>query len=124
MASPSTCPTPPTTGPRRRTAPLDTPDVRLMADATPHIVWMASPEGATTYFNEHGTAYTGCPRETTYGWNWVALVHPDDTQPTQAAWDTAVRTESEFLLDYRIRRFDGEFRWHEVRTRPARDPDG
>ncbi len=95
-----------------------------MADATPHIVWMASPDGSTTYFNERGTAYTGCPRETNYGWNWVTLVHPDDIEGARAAWETAVRTEADFVLDYRIRRFDGEFRWHAVCARPARDADG
>jgi diguanylate cyclase (GGDEF)-like protein/PAS domain S-box-containing protein len=95
-----------------------------MADATPHIVWMASPEGATTYFNEQGTEYTGRSRETNYGWNWVTLVHPDDAGRAREEWEAAVRTETEFALDYRIRRFDGEFRWHAVRARPARGPDG
>ena len=104
---------------------LETPVTPLMLmDAIPHIVWMASPDGATTYFNQQGTKYTGCSRETNYDWNWVTLVHPDDAEPARGRWETAARTETEFALDYRIRRFDGAFRWHAVRARPVRLPDG
>ncbi len=106
------------------TPPLVTLEARLMAEAIPHIVWMASPDGATTYFNEQGTAYTGCSRETNFDWNWVTLVHPDDAQRARQGWETAVRTETEFALDYRIRRFDGAFRWHAFRARPVRHTDG
>ena len=108
------------TGTRR----LKTLAARLMAEAIPHIVWIASPDGATTYFNEQGTEYTGCSRETNYDWNWVTLVHPDDAERAREGWETAVRTETEFALDYRIRRFDGAFRWHAFRARPVRHPDG
>ncbi|MGZ4724530.1 MAG: PAS domain S-box protein [Ilumatobacteraceae bacterium] len=99
-------------------------EARLMAEAIPHIVWVASPDGATTYFNAQGTEYTGCSRETNYDWNWVTLVHPDDAERAREGWEAAVRTETEFALDYRIRRFDGVFRWHEFRARPVRDPEG
>ncbi|MCU1394290.1 MAG: hypothetical protein JWM34_2718 [Ilumatobacteraceae bacterium] len=101
--------------------PLET---RLMADAIPHIVFMAAPDGATTYFNEQGTEFTGCSRETNYDWNWVTLVHPDDVERARQGWQVAVRTETEFALDYRIRRFDGAFRWHAFRARPVRDSNG
>lgn len=54
------------------------PDVTLIADAIPHIVFTAPADGATTYFNKQGTEYTGLPAETNYGWNWLSLVHPID----------------------------------------------
>lgn len=115
----------PATGIRDMDTPgLMTLEARLMAEAIPHIVWMASPDGATTYFNEQGTDYTGCSRETNYNWNWVTLVHPGDTERAREAWQAAVQTETEFALDYRIRRFDGAFRWHSFRARPVRRPDG
>ncbi len=99
-------------------------DQASIAEAIPHIVWTASPDGSTTYFNRQGTDYTGCPPETNYGYNWVTLVHPDDAERARAAWTDAVRAETEFALDYRIRRFDGEYRWHSFRARPLRDTRG
>src|SRR3989337_795463 len=52
----------------------------MIAESIPPIVWTASPDGATTYFNQQGTDYTGCPREDNYEWNWVTLVHPEDVE--------------------------------------------
>jgi PAS domain S-box-containing protein len=120
-----TAPEPPTTDARETgSRRLNTLEARLMAEAIPHIAWMASPDGATTYFNEQGIEYTGCSRETNFDWNWVTFVHPGDAERARAGWGSAVRTETEFALDYRIRRVDGAFRWHAFRARPVRHADG
>jgi PAS domain S-box-containing protein len=97
---------------------------RQYAETIPHIVWTASPDGATTYFNQRGTDYTGCPRETNYEWNWVTLVHPEDAERAAQAWQHATTTGTDFLMEYRIRRCDGVFRWHTCRAVPVRDAAG
>ena len=104
--------------------PLSDPDFHLVAEAIPHIVWMASPDGATTYFNQQGCKYTGCPPEANYGWDWVAFLHTDDVEPARLAWEHATQTEELFAIEFRIRRFDGAFRWHCVRALPLRDDRG
>jgi PAS domain S-box-containing protein len=96
----------------------------VIAESIPHIVWMASADGATTYFNRRGTEYTGCSADTNYDWNWVTLVHPDDAERARDAWERATRTETDYALDYRIRRFDGTYRWHAFRALPLRNADG
>ena len=93
----------------------------MIAESIPHIVWTASPDGATTYFNRQGTDYTGWPRETNYEWNWVTLVHPEDVERAAQAWQHATMTGTDYLMEYRIRRFDGVFRWHTFRAIPLRD---
>jgi PAS domain S-box-containing protein len=103
---------------------LDRQYAELIAESIPHIVWTASPDGATTYFNRQGTDYTGCPRETNYEWNWVTLVHPEDTERAAQAWQHATMTGTDYVLEYRIRRFDGVFRWHSFRAIPHRDAAG
>jgi PAS domain S-box-containing protein len=105
-------------------AVLDRQYAEMIAESIPHIVWTASPDGATTYFNRQGTDYTGCRRETNYAWNWVTLVHPEDAERAAQVWQHATATGTEFLLDYRIRRFDGVFRWHSFRAIPRRDAAG
>jgi PAS domain S-box-containing protein len=100
------------------------PDAELIAESVPHIVFTASPDGATTYFNRQGTEYTGLPAETNYGWNWFTLVHPADVQRAGNAWQHAIATGTEFDCDYRIRRHDGTFRWHAARAVPLRNEDG
>ena len=100
---------------------LDREYAQVIAESIPHIVWTASPDGATTYFNQQGTDFTGCPRETNYEWNWVTLVHPEDVERAVQAWQLATMTGVDFLLEYRIRRFDGVFRWHACRAVPLRN---
>ena len=111
-------------GVRYDEAVLDWRYAQVIAESIPHIVWTASPDGATTYFNRQGTDYTGCPRETNYGFNWVTLVHPEDAKKAALAWQHATTTGTPFLLEYRIRRFDGVFRWHVCRAIPVRDALG
>jgi PAS domain S-box-containing protein/putative nucleotidyltransferase with HDIG domain len=108
----------------RPLAPLSESAAQLIAESIPHIVWMAAPDGATTYFNRRGTDYTGRPAETNYQWNWVTLVHPADAERAQQGWELATRTEAEYWVEYRLRRFDGVFRWHECRALPVRDATG
>jgi PAS domain S-box-containing protein len=114
---------------------LDRRYAEMIAESIPHIVWTASPEGATTYFNRQGTDYTGYPREAIYEWNWDTLIHPEDAEPAalvhpedadraSQAWRHAVVTGTDFSLEYRMRRFDGVYRWHSCRATPLRDAAG
>ena len=93
-------------------------------DSIPHIVWVAAPDGSTTYVNEYCVEYTGRPREANYHWGWTALVHPEDAERAERHWRDAVRDGTEFRTEYRIHRRDGRFRWHGFRARPLRGADG
>src|ERR1700722_8806666 len=99
-------------------------ETQWIAESLPHMVFTASPDGATNYFNRRGTDYTGCPREANYGWDWLTLVHPEDVERARQAWAHSAKSETDFALEYRIRRFDGVFRWHAVRALPLRDAEG
>jgi PAS domain S-box-containing protein len=105
-------------------AVLDRQYAEMIAESIPHIVWAASPDGAVTYFNRRGTDYTGFPRETAYEWNWVTLVHPEDAERAAQAWQHATMTGTDYLLEYRIRRFDGVYKWHAFRAIPLRNAAG
>ncbi len=108
----------------RQKRPHRRPDAKLIAESVPHIVFTASADGATTYFNKRGTEYTGLPAETNYGWNWLTLVHPDDVERAEQAWQDATVAGTHFDCEYRIRRYDGAFRWHAARAVPIRNEDG
>jgi PAS domain S-box-containing protein len=95
-----------------------------MAEAIPHIVWLAAADGTTDYFNDMGTGYTGFPRQANYGWRWLDLVHPRDIARARLGWEHATRTVTPYSLSYRIRRHDGEYRWHACRALPVRGNDG
>lgn len=98
--------------------------INPMLDAIPHLVWVAGPDGSTTYVNDFCVDYTGQPREANYKWRWTGLVHPDDAEQAEGRWRAAVEAGTEFLTEYRIQRHDGTFRWHGLRARPMRTPEG
>jgi PAS domain S-box-containing protein len=95
----------------------------LIVDSVPHIAWTASPTGAVTHLNRRASTYLGCgggePQR-----NMVSSIHPDDFGALARAWMKAIASEEEFALQYRIRRFDGAYRWHSSRATPMRDLDG
>ena len=96
----------------------------VVAESIPHLVWLADASGSTDYFNELGTDYTGMPRQANYGWKWVELVHPEDAERARLGWEHATRTATPYELSYRIRRADGQFRWHAFRALPVRGARG
>jgi signal transduction histidine kinase/ActR/RegA family two-component response regulator len=58
------------------------------------------------------------------GEGWANALHPDDVERTQQRWQRSLRTGEIYDVEYRLRRFDGTFRWFLGRAMPQRDTDG
>src|SRR5207247_153916 len=97
---------------------------RLLAEAVPQMVWMARPDGHVDYFNARWHEYTGLPPDQTLGWGWEEVVHPDDRPAALTAWQAALAAGDPCEIEYRLRRHDGEYRWHIARALPVRDEAG
>ena len=55
---------------------------------------------------------------------WKAFVHPDDFPETAKAFYHAIQSGTSYQGVMRLRRADGEFRWHHARCEPLRDRQG
>ena len=98
---------------------------RTLAETVPDAVFTASADGAVDYVNPQYTALTGVPLEAVLGTTmWPALVHPDDREVAEVAWDQAREGASRFEVRYRLRSADGGYCWVIVRARPVFDDDG
>lgn len=97
---------------------------RELADAIPQIVWVAGPDGALTHLNAKAAEYTGVSAQKLSGWSWDQVIHPDDLPKTVAQWTEILQTGIPRDIEFRIRRVDGEYRWHITREVPVRNSAG
>jgi PAS domain S-box-containing protein len=98
---------------------------RSLIEVIPQIVWINSAEGAADFYNQRWYDYTGLTWETSQGFGWQQVVHPDDLQPCLDRWREAVRAGGIFEIEYRLRRSsDGTYRWHLARALPLRNQAG
>ena len=95
-------------------------DFERIVESIPHILWVADALGGALYVNRNGLEFTGVSPAT----DWTTLVHPDDLEATEAAWNGAVGSGTAFALECRIRRHDGTYRWMEARANPTLSADG
>ena len=84
---------------------------RLMADGAPVMIRMSGPDGLCTYFNRVWLDFTGRPMQSEVGDGWTADVHLDDLQGCLDTYWRAFEARRRFTMEYRLRRYDGEFRW-------------
>ncbi|MBD2234490.1 PAS domain S-box protein [Phormidium tenue] len=95
---------------------------RQLADAMPLIVWTAEPDGTVDYASHALRVYTGIyDPATPPSQIWMTLLHPDDVDPCLAMWTATVQAASPYRFEFRLRRYDGDYRWHLVQAVPIRD---
>jgi two-component system NtrC family sensor kinase len=84
-------------------------DVRSLADAIPHSVWVISAPGKIVYANPHAVRYTGVDARAAgpAGLPWVSIVHPDDIAAVERRAAIAGLLPEPFEIDCRISRADG-----------------
>ncbi|MBR8834211.1 MAG: PAS domain S-box protein [Stigonema ocellatum SAG 48.90 = DSM 106950] len=84
---------------------------RQMADSAPVLIWLCDINKHCYYFNKPWLDFTGETIEQAIGNGWVQGVHPDDRQYFLETYINAFDARQEFKMEYRLKRFDGEYRW-------------
>ena len=97
---------------------------RNLANAVPDIVWTAGPDGGITFANDRWFEFCGItPEQNVREWPELVL-HPDDRERCVAAWTRALREGTQYEIEVRNRRHDGEYCWFLTRAAPIRDAQG
>lgn len=97
---------------------------RGLAESMPLIVWTTRPDGTVEYFNQRWHDYTGMESGTPTREEGVAIIHPEDTPLYRERWNEALRTGTQYEVEYRFRRSDGVYRWFLSRALPVRNQAG
>ncbi|MGH9719665.1 MAG: PAS domain S-box protein [Bryobacteraceae bacterium] len=108
---------------RERTGQLAASEAgyRTLAEAVPQIVWTATAEGGIEYVNQRWYEYSGFDVDQTMGTGWQAAVHSEDRQHCVEQWQQAAEAMTAFSMEFRLRRADGNYRWHQARAVPLPD---
>ena len=93
-------------------------------ETIPSMLWSTSPTGEPTHNSQRLLEYVGASFEEFVNRGWVRFIHPDDQEESAKAFFRAIETGESYNVISRIRRGDGEYRWHQIKGEPLRDPHG
>ena len=97
---------------------------RLVANTAPVLIWMSGMDKLCTFFNQGWLSFTGRSMEEELGEGWVSGVHPEDVQRCLEIYCASFDARAEFEMEYRLSRFDGEYRWIVNYGLPRFEQDG
>jgi PAS domain S-box-containing protein len=90
---------------------------RILLETLPHIAFIIAPGGRAAYYNQRFTDYLGF-RPGPDSASRTALHHPDDQATLEAARVAGAAARHEYIVEIRLRRHDGTYRWHRVHNKP------
>ena len=97
---------------------------QTMADAAPVLIWVSGEDKLPTYFNKAWLEFTGRSMEQELGNGWKEGVHPDDLAKISQTYGPAVDAREPFVMQYRLKNSDGEYRWITDQGVPRHGPSG
>ena len=95
-----------------------------IVETIPSMLWSSSPTGETTHLSQRVLEYCGASLEELANRGWEKVIHPDDREETVKAFARAISSGESYSVIHRLRRADGEYRWHHSMGEPLRDPQG
>ena len=99
-------------------------NLRLIVDGIPGFVALMTPAGELELVNPQLVEYCGRTLEELRHWGTSDTVHAEDLPRVVQVFARSITSGNPYDFEARIRRFDGVYRWFQVRGLPVRDADG
>ena len=95
---------------------------RSMLEALPQIAFVIRPDGEAVYYNRQFRDYVGAAVGLDLA-DRNAVLDPEDLPKLAEARRAATAAGVEYLVEARMRRHDGVYRWHRIQNRPMHSGD-
>lgn len=99
-------------------------DFRQVTESLPQLVWTCRADGLCDYLSRQWIEYTGRTEAEQLGYGWLEQLHPEDRERTSRAWQATAARGDRFAVEFRIRRYDGVYRWFRTLAVPLQDASG
>jgi PAS domain S-box-containing protein len=101
-------------------------DLQLTIDTIPVFVATYRPDGTRISVNRTWQEYMGLTLEEaiTSGARTFPHFHTDDAERNEVAWRASLKSGEPLKLEVRVRRADGQYRWHTSHRVPLRGENG
>jgi len=93
-------------------------------DAAPVMIWVSDQDKLCTWFNRPWLTFTGRTMAQELGRGWAECVHTDDYERCLEIYFGSFDLRKEFRMQYRLRRYDGAYRWLDDTGIPRYGRDG
>src|SRR5438876_3079358 len=97
---------------------------QLILASIPGLVASLTPTGDVDFVNDPLIEYCGRTLEELQHWGTGDTVHPDDLPRVLQIFTQGIASGEPYDFEARLRRFDGAYRWFQVRGLPLRDVGG
>jgi PAS domain S-box-containing protein len=99
-------------------------NLRLIVDSIPGLVSLLTPAGEIELVNPQLVDYCGRTLEELRLWGTSDTVHAEDLPRVVQVFTRSITSGNPYDFETRLRRFDGVYRWFQVRGLPVRDTNG
>lgn len=103
---------------------IDLEQYKLIVESSPNMIWRSNTSAECDYFNKTWLDFTGRSMEQEYGYGWAEGVHPDDLDRCVKLYMDNFNKQHKFEMDYRLKRYDGQYRWINDRGIPFYNKEG
>ena len=91
--------------------------VRLLLETLPHIAFLIAPGGRAIFYNHRFRDYAGPGLGPTAA-DRTSLQHPEDRKNLVRARTEGAGAGEDYIVEGRLRRHDGVYRWHRIHNKP------
>jgi diguanylate cyclase (GGDEF)-like protein/PAS domain S-box-containing protein len=90
----------------------DDTDFKIVAEDAPVMLWLTNSDGKVVFTNSKWKKFVGVTADENLGGNtWLLALHPDDRENCLHIFNAAFVSHQPFEMEYRLRRFDGQYRY-------------